>query len=715
MHRSAAIAPKAGTPRIPHASSRPAARTAVVGTLLLVVSLVAAAHWPVLGARAISLDDNAFIKNNPLVTSPGWNSTSRFFREVLRPSTVEGYYLPLSMTSLMVDYALGGRSDDLRVFHRTNLVLHLLTTALLVLLLYRLFGALVPAALAGLLFGLHPLTVEPVAWVAERKTLLASCFALASLLAHVESHRGRTRTWTIVALACFALALLSKPTVIMLPVLMLLLDVWPLRRAGLRAALQKWPFFALSAVFAAITLVSHGRSATVAPLTRADVLDWPMRAGYLLAFYLGKIVAPVGLTCVYAPPKPFALSNPAVALSLAFLVAVFAGLLFAARRSRGPLVSAAFFVLAIVPTLGLVQYSWVIASDKYVYFPATGLMLAVTAGIAALGAGRHRNAWLPLVAISLLALLGLEAYGVRTTLRQWKDTPTLVRHMARLAPDAPAVVNYQALLELAGARPDASLPLLRRAVALAPGFGDAQYNLGILLAGRGEMKAAIEHLRMACALLPNDADALGALGATLRASGQPDEGIPYLRRSLALAPEFQSVLVQLGESLVARGELAEGITLMRRAVAQSPEDPALRYELSAALLQVRGGTADAVVQLRRVIDLKPDWAEPLNTLAWVLATNADSDVRNPAEARRLATRAVELTAGRRPETFDTLAAALAAGGDFGEAARVAGRAAEMARRGNANALAGEISARMALYRKGLAYTEPAAAEPAPPS
>jgi Flp pilus assembly protein TadD len=710
-----APAPDARIPQSAPPRARLGGGLAVVGAYLLVVALVAAAHWPVLEARAISLDDNSFIRDNPLVTRPGWESTSRFFREVLRPSTVGGYYLPLTMSSLMVDYALGGRPDDLRAFHRTNLALHLLAAALLVLLLHRLFGALLPAAIAGLLFGLHPLTVEPVAWVGERKTLLAACFALASMLAYVESRRRRAWGWTAVSVGCFALALLSKPTVAPLPVLLLLVDWWPLRRLNLRAVVEKWPFVALSIASAIITVISHQRSAVIVPMSRADLLHWPLHAGYLLAFYLGKILVPIDLTCVYPPPKPFTLSNPVVAVNVMIIAALAVIVLAVARRARGPLASALFFVLAIAPTLGLVQYSWVIASDKYVYFPAVGLMLAIGAGLAAVGARRPASAWVPLLAIPLALIMALEAHGVRVTLRHWRDTPTLVHHMERLAPDAPAVKNCLALLAMSQSRPDEAIRYLREVVASAPGFGDAQYNLGILLANRGDVAEAVEHLRYACAELPNDGEALGALGVTLRATGRPSEAIVYLRRALALTPDFQPVLVQLGEALIAQGEHAEGVKLLRRAVGRAANDPALRFGLAAALLRVHGGTAEAIVHLRRTIELKPAWAEPLNTLAWVLATSPDSAIRDPAEAKRLANRAVELTENRRPEPLDTLAAALAACGDFGQAVQLARRAAEIARRGHAEALAREIGTRMMLYRRGLAYTEPqeAAAGPTP--
>src|SRR5437867_8352651 len=183
----------------------------------LVGALACAIHWPVLRARALSIDDAQFVTNNPLVRNPGWPSVGRFFGEVLSPSTVKGYYLPLSMTSLMLDYALGGRPGDPRVFHRTSLALHALNTILILLILYRLFGALVPAAITALLFGLHPLTVEPTAWIGERKTLLATCFALGSILCYLQQARGKDRGWMGASVAMFVMALLSKPTVTLLP------------------------------------------------------------------------------------------------------------------------------------------------------------------------------------------------------------------------------------------------------------------------------------------------------------------------------------------------------------------------------------------------------------------------------------------------------------------------------------------------------------------
>src|SRR5262245_12561196 len=219
---------------------------------LLVGAIVAVVHRPVLESQAQSLDDPMFVTNNPLVMNPGWTSVRHFFVEVLHPSSVAGYYLPLSMTSLMTDVALGGRPDDLTVFHRTNLALHVINTLLVLVILYRLFGALMPAAITALLFGIHPLTVEPVAWVGERKTLLATCFALASLWTWLLSLGPRRSGWRIASVGSYLLALLSKPTVLLLPLLMMIVMWWPLRRPARAMIAATWPYLVRSAAFAAI-------------------------------------------------------------------------------------------------------------------------------------------------------------------------------------------------------------------------------------------------------------------------------------------------------------------------------------------------------------------------------------------------------------------------------------------------------------------------------
>ena len=197
----------------------------LLGGLLVIVCVVAAAaHWPALPARALSFDDHQYLHNNQLVQNPSWTSAWRFLSEVFEPSTVGGYYQPLAMISLMFDCAMGGGPDNLRPFHVTSLSLHVLNTALVIVLLYMLFGKVWPAAMVGLLFGVHPLTVEPIPWIGERKTLLASFFALWCVIIYVRY--SRKSSWKLYAgcVVMYVLALMAKPTTTPLPVLLLLLD-----------------------------------------------------------------------------------------------------------------------------------------------------------------------------------------------------------------------------------------------------------------------------------------------------------------------------------------------------------------------------------------------------------------------------------------------------------------------------------------------------------
>ncbi|MEZ6084181.1 MAG: glycosyltransferase family 39 protein [Phycisphaerae bacterium] len=218
-------------------------RVVFVGGLLLLCTIVAIVHWPVLSAQALNLDDGDFLRDNPLVQNPSWNSAKRFLVEVLEPSTVDGYYLPVSMISLMGDYAAGGRVGDLHAFHRTALILHILNMVLIAVLLRMLFGHTAAALLTALLFGLHPLTVEPVAWIGERKTLLAMMFALVTMISYVQFTRHRRWYWMVGATLAFLLALLSKPTAVPLPLMLVAMDYWPLQRAIKRSIVEKIPLF----------------------------------------------------------------------------------------------------------------------------------------------------------------------------------------------------------------------------------------------------------------------------------------------------------------------------------------------------------------------------------------------------------------------------------------------------------------------------------------
>jgi Flp pilus assembly protein TadD len=678
---------------------------------MLVGTLVAAVHWPVLESQAQSLDDPMFVTFNPLVTNPGWGSVGRFFGEVLRPSSVAGYYLPLSMTSLMLDYAAGGRPEDLRVFHRTNLVLHVLNTLLLVLILQRLFGALVPAVMASLLFGLHPLTVEPTAWVGERKTLLATCFAFASLLTYLEHLRRRRASWRAASVALYLLALLSKPTVLMFPLLLVIVDAWPLRRLNRRTLFEKWPYALLTVAFAAITLVSHERTAGLMPHSKEDALPAPLRVGYLIAFYLGKILRPVNLSCIY-PPPPSSWSHPGVLASVAVALGLTLALALLSRRTLGPLAGWLFFLAALVPTLGLVRYSWVSASDKYLYFPALGLLMVVTWGLAV--AWRSRRFGVATLLLVVL-ILGVEARGVRAALGPWKDSMSLFRQMERVAPESPVVHAQLGVLLERASRRDEALVHLRRALELAPEFPVAYFNLGVVLARQGQLEESIRLFRTADEMSPNSPLTIYNIGLSLRMLGRLDEAEVEFRRALRAKPDYVESLDELGGLLIHKGRADEAVTEFRQAVAVAPGDPGLHNRLAVALL-IRGGSpSEAIDHLHEAIRGRPDWPEPYNTLAWLRATSPDAAVRDTTEALRLATEAVRLTGRRDGKVLDTLAAAQAAAGRFAEAIRTERDAIAIAARVPGDTLAKDMRERMKLYEQGLAYREPAREGAGPPS
>ncbi|HKQ58976.1 MAG TPA: tetratricopeptide repeat protein, partial [Candidatus Eisenbacteria bacterium] len=524
---------------MPPATTRSSARDLGIA-ILLVASLVTAVHWPVLSTQALGLDDNLFVTGNPLVTRPGVSSVSRFFGEVLTPSSVPGYYTPLTMTSLMADWALGGRPGNLGAFHRTHLALHVLSTVLLLLILYELFGSLVAAACAALIFGLHPLTVEPLAWISERKTMLAAPCALASIACYLRRARGGGPGWLAASLLAYFLGLLAKPTIVSLPAILLALDHWPLRRLGRSALIEKWPWLAITVASVVVTTISQARTAPFPPPEQSGVLRPVLQIAYVLAFYAGKIVWPVDLTTAYVPPRPYALTDPRIYGSVLVVLAIAAVLVLARRRLPGLFTGALVFVLALAPTFSVVTWSYFIVYDRYLYFPALGLAIMVAGALASWLTVRGGSLSAVAMAVApVLLAAGLLACGTRVAYRHWRDSVALWTQTVRLAPGELDAHNGLAIAYEAQGDTTAAAAEYRAALALHPNYVFALINLGELLASTGESEEAAALLRRALALAPNDARPHVDLAAILLGrAGAGVEAADHLRAAVRLRPDW---------------------------------------------------------------------------------------------------------------------------------------------------------------------------------
>jgi tetratricopeptide (TPR) repeat protein len=703
--------------------------------LLSVCCAVIIVHWPALSARALSFDDSQYLTKNMLVQNPGWTSARRFLTEVLEPSTVEGYYQPLTMISLMFDYALGGRPDNLKPFHRTSLALHVVNTALVIVLLYLLFGQAWIATAVGLLFGLHPMTVEPIPWVGERKTLLAAFFALWCLILYVRYARKPNRPLYIGCLAMYVLALMSKPTSTPLPLLMLLMDYWPLRRWKWTTVLEKLPFIVVGGVSAIITYISQSSAAPALVAGGYGFERIPLVLCHNIIFYLHNIIWPANLSSHYVFPEPLGLSDPMVLAGVIGACVLLPLLVISLRWTRAALVGWLFFFVAIFPTIQVLRFSNVIAADKFAYLPSVGLLMVVASllnwfcGTGGAGISTARRM---AVTITVLVLAGAEAVATRSYLVHWRDTLSLSKYILTKTPDAPQARNMLGLelqsqgkldqaisqyrralqvkpnyveahnnlgiaLQLQG-KPDEAISHYRRALQIDPGYVDAYYNMGITFRAQGKLDQAISSYRQVLRLKPNHIEAHSNLGSVLSAQGKFEEAIEQFRLALQVRPDFAEVHYNLGLALKSQGKLDEAIKHFRRALQVRPDLAEAHNNLGLALT-MKGDLDEAIEHFREAVRLKPDYPAPLNRMARILAMHPEPKLRDPGQAIELAKRAAELTGHKDATILETLAAAYAATGQFDQAVKTAEAALSLATAARADELANHIRKQIQIYRQ----------------
>jgi len=578
---------------------RPVNQTALLVSLMAVVAcVVVIVHWPALSSQAISFDDHQYLLENQLVQNPSWASAYRILTEVTKPSSVEGYYQPLAMMSLMLDCAMGGRPDNLLPFHITSLCLHVINTLLVIALLYTLFGKVWPAAMAGLLFGVHPLTVEPIPWIGERKTLLAAFFALWCLIIYVRYTHKRSRGRFTGCAVMYVLSLMSKPTAILLPVLLLLLDFWPLRRPIKRALIEKIPLFVIMVIFSGITIISQGRAASIRMPGEHDLTRIPLILCHNIIFYLYKIIWPANLSSHYAFPRPFDISAPMVLAGVIGTCGLLAGLLISLRWTRSLLTGWLFFFVGILPTMGLIGFTIVIASDKYAYLPSVGLLMIFAYLLGRLWSRVDGSlARRIIIIVFILALAGSESAATRRYLTCWQTTEGLYNHMLTLAPNSFALHNNYGCFLFKKGQNEKAIKHFAKTLQIDPSYLPALNNLGAAYYAQGKTKQAIICYNKVLELEPNNIDALNNL-AWFRATEEDpnyrdsEEAIRLAKAACKLTNYEKSYLLDtLAAAYAASGKFEEAAATAEKALelAQSLGEKELTNEIRKHLYLYKAG------------------------------------------------------------------------------------------------------------------------------
>jgi tetratricopeptide (TPR) repeat protein len=557
--------------------------------------------------------------------------------------------------------------------HVANLAFHAANVVLLLLVLHRATGSLGCSAVVAGLFGLHPMHVESVAWISERKDVLSTSFWLASTAAYLAYLRSGSLAAYLAALVSMALGLLCKPMLVTLPLVFLLLDLWPLDRlrrgAGAsgtesvpfsRLALEKIPFLVLAVAGGVLAIVAQRAAGALVPVESSPFPNRLGNAALAVVAYLRKTIWPVDLAVFY--PFPERLNLSAVVGATAAIVVTTTAVALLYRRIPYVTVGWAWFLVTLAPVVGIVRIGAQAFADRYTYVPHVGLFVAVVFA-AREGLRRIRGGATLGVVLSAAALIGCFA-RTRAQVATWRDDFSLFGRAIEVTEG-----NYLAHQKLGGAysragRIDEAVEHYEESIRIRPTYALAQNNLGILWLERGRKAEAEARFRAAMAADSSFADAPANLGQLLCARGDESEGVSFLERALRVDPNHAWAHLNLAEFDGKEGRYAEALEHYRAALVREP------------------GLAQAMCGI-----------------AWIRATvpgNLDG-----AEAVRMAEKAAAIQP-RNAAMLHTLAAAYARAGRFDEAVRVAGKAVDVATRTGDEKSAGRYASSLTVFRAGRA-------------
>jgi tetratricopeptide (TPR) repeat protein len=670
---------------------------------LLLAAVTAIAYWPVTGHEFVGYDDPRYVTRNENVQRGfGPGSVEYAFQ-----SDDGGNWHPLTWFSHMLDVELFGIEPS--GHHASNASYHILATILLFLVLHSWTGAVWRSAFVAAAFALHPLHVESVAWVAERKDTLSAVMWMVSLAAYGWYARRPRLDRYLLLLVTFGLGLMSKPMLVTLPLVLLLLDLWPLKRISLerggaalrknlRLLLEKLPLLAISALASFVAVTMQKRQGAVMATAMIDLGERINNALLTYVSYLGKTLWPTNMAVFYPYPASFPLIK--VLAAGLFLLGISVYSLVALRRRPYLAVGWFWFLGTLVPVIGLVQVGAQSMADRYTYIPLIGIFIVVAWGVVELLGTRVRAYWLITCCTVVLALW---LVGTRTQLRHWENSEVLFKHaIAVTTGNFMMHHNLGVVLQDQG-RVDEAIDNYREAVRIN-GWTPSRLNLGVLLSRKGEHSEAIVAYRRALEVNPNNSLMHNNLANALVATGEIEEALDHFRAAVRLNPRYYQAQSNLALNLVRVGRADEAIAAARAALRVNPRFGQAHNTLGMALAQ-KGRPLEAIASYREALRLIPDWPPAMRRLAWLYATYPEDEIRSGAEAVRLASRASKRTGNKDALMLDTLAAAHAENGDFNQAVAGAERALAAAQAAKDGPRADDIAARLELYRLGQPYRD----------
>jgi protein O-mannosyl-transferase len=647
-------------------SSKERVPALVVASLLAAVTFVA--YWPALSCGFVNFDDPEYVTSNAHV------QRGRTFTGVKWAFTTghASNWHPFTWLSLMLDVQLFGAGA--KGFHFTNVLLHAANSIILFLFLRSCSGTMWRSAAVAALFALHPLHVESVAWISERKDVLSALFGLLALWSYslyakgkTETNQVRGRVYYILAVVLFAAGLMSKPMLVTLPFVMLLLDYWPLHRfdlatknesiAGMaRLFREKIPFFILSGFSCVITFVVQRKGRSV-QLLESFPLDIRIQNAFVAcARYLEQTFWPVDLACLYPHPGEWHWAQ--VLLSALIVAGVSAVAIWLRSKHRFVPAGWLWFVGMLVPVIGIVQVGVQSMADRYTYLPLIGVFIVLVWEAEVLGRERH---WAAITITIILAALLACVVQTRHQISFWREGETLFRRAIAVTENNPVAYNNLGLCLLEKGKTDEAIECYQKALQLNPNHPDAHYNYGNTLVRLGRVNEGIEHYRRAVRFKPYDAQAYNNLGYALALTGHLDEALTNYHTALRIDPSSVEAMANLGSTLMMRKEYNKAITCFQTVLKAKPDEVEVHGNLANALAVV-GNYRDAIGHYQFVVQRQSTNAAILSNLGAALLA-----VGRAEEARRYLKESSQINPNH-PKTHYRLGVAWAQLGKLKEAA-----------------------------------------------